>query len=238
MAWNKGWMTWKEIVLFHTSYLWSHLSPYKIFPTECSLCLSSFVSYAAKYSLPGLDPHRRKELFMYSFIPSFYMNLLNTYSVSSKYISLTLILSRTPCQAQRRMEWKYRIRKEHSLMFSTFHLYSQSLYLPLICSGCDLIVVVISVRYSLMWKTSISPSVWLTTKRRYNQQGKSESMYAACTRCLLRVLKHKIYSTKKYTTRTYALALAIWVVLDLISIKAACTSWWQHSALRLNSPPV
>lgn len=138
------------------------------------------------------------------------MNLLNTYSISSKHISLTLILSRTPCQAQKRMKWKYRMRKEQSLIFPTFHLYSQGLFLLLICSGCDLIALVISVCCSLMWKTNTSPSVWLTTKRRHNQQGKSESIYPACLWYLQRVLKHKIYYTKKYTARTYVLALGTW----------------------------
>lgn len=196
MARNTSWMTQREIVLFHTSYLWSHPSSGKIFPTECSSCLSLFVSYAAKYSFPGLDPHRRKDFFMYSFIPSSYMNLLNTCSITLKYIYLTLILSGIPCQAQRRMVWEYKIRKEYRLIFPTFHLYCQSLYLLLICSGCGLMILVISICYSLMWKTNISLSVWLTTKRRNNQPGKSESMYAACMWCLQRVLKRKIYYSK------------------------------------------
>lgn len=79
-----------------------------------------------------------RERFTYIFTHSLILyEFLNIYSISPKYIYLTLILSRTPCQAQRRKEWKYKIRNEHRLSFSTFRLHSQRLCLLLTCSGCD-----------------------------------------------------------------------------------------------------
>lgn len=130
--WNeiKSWVTERELVLAHTSYPEALLVRMKSFLKILSL----FISYSAQHSFLGLDPQEGKDLLTYSLI---LYEFLNIYSISPKYIYLTLILSRTPCQAQRRREWKYKIRNEHRLSFSTFRLHSQRLCLLLTCSGCD-----------------------------------------------------------------------------------------------------
>lgn len=146
----------------------------EIFPSRPCSFLSPLTSCTAKHSFPGLDIHGRKDLLMYSFIPSFYTHVSNIYSISqSKIYLLPLNLEQDARDGLNIQDQK---RPESNL----FHA-SPSLARPLLtCSGYDRIVFVISIWYNLIWKANISLSVWLTATKRYNQQQKPEPMYAAC----------------------------------------------------------
>ena len=116
-------------------------------------------------------------LCIHSFPHSTCMYRIAVQSVSPKYIYLPLILSRMPCQADRDGLNIQDQKGAQSNLFHTSPLLARTL---LTCSGYDWIVLVISIWYNLIWKANISLSVWLTATKRYNQQQKPESMYAAC----------------------------------------------------------